>query len=102
MKMGQCVPKRRSIKYRRRGITQKKAYKILVLQTRIHVHCAYSAFHSPSPHADALCLHASGNHLVSTTTRESNGEAFILQKLQTSVVGLHPVTCGRTAVGVPN
>jgi len=26
MKMGQCVPKRRHIKFRRRGITQKKAY----------------------------------------------------------------------------
>jgi hypothetical protein len=26
MKMGQSVPKRRHIKFRRRGITQKKAY----------------------------------------------------------------------------
>jgi len=26
MKMDQCVPKRRHIKFRRRGITQKKAY----------------------------------------------------------------------------
>jgi hypothetical protein len=26
MKMGQCVPKRRHIKFRRRGITQKKEY----------------------------------------------------------------------------
>jgi hypothetical protein len=28
MKMGQCVPKRRHIKFRRRGITQRKAYNI--------------------------------------------------------------------------
>ena len=31
MKMEQSVPKRRSIKFRRRGITQKKAYKKLLL-----------------------------------------------------------------------
>jgi len=28
MKMEQCVPKRRRIKFRRRGITQKKSYNI--------------------------------------------------------------------------
>jgi len=27
-KMGQCVPKRQNIKFRRQGITQKKAYNI--------------------------------------------------------------------------
>jgi len=30
MKMEQSVPKRRHIKFRRRGITQKKAYKMLI------------------------------------------------------------------------
>jgi len=34
MKMGQSIPKRRHIKFRRRGITQKKAYnKITVFPT---------------------------------------------------------------------
>jgi len=31
MKMEQCVPKRRHIKFRRRGITQKKTYKQVYL-----------------------------------------------------------------------
>jgi len=36
MKMEQSVPKRRHIKFRRRGITQKKAYKISIIYIYIY------------------------------------------------------------------
>ena len=38
MKMGQCVPKRRHTKFRRRGITQKKAYNTLHVSDGLSVH----------------------------------------------------------------
>jgi len=41
MKMEQSVPKRRNIKFRRRGITQKKAYNKLYLAFQLITNCTY-------------------------------------------------------------
>jgi len=37
MKMGQSVPKRRRIKFRRRGLTQKKDYNAIILLIRLPI-----------------------------------------------------------------
>ena len=58
MKMGQCVPKRRHIKFRRRGIAQKKTYDI---NAAIHVFCCLTRHLSRSVHTRKE-LHISHNN----------------------------------------
>jgi hypothetical protein len=67
MKMEQCVPKRRHIKFRRRRITQKKTYNIFkktaILERRVHIARRTTCLYRSIPLSDVVTNGKEMEHL---------------------------------------
>jgi hypothetical protein len=66
MKMEQCVPKRRHIKFRRRGITQKKTYmfkKTAILERRVHIATRTTCLYRSIPLSDVVTVVTNGKEM---------------------------------------
>ena len=69
MKMEQSVPKRRHIKFRRRGITQKKAKKFTIYTITVYITVLFPCIIYTATCFDILCHHQGVIHLLLAVTR---------------------------------